>query len=115
MGPAGYGVYEVVAPAVAGDDCLFVVDGQSLPDPCSRSQPAGIRGPSRVVAPERAAALEHPPSMDELVIYELHVGTFSPEGSFASTVPYLAPLAELGFSAIELMPIAVFAGAPGWG
>ena len=47
--PAGYGVYEVVAPARAGDDYLFVLDGRALPDPCSRWQPEGLRGPSRVL------------------------------------------------------------------
>ncbi len=46
---AGYGVYEAVAPADPGDDYVYVLDGQPLPDPASRSQPEGIRGPSRVV------------------------------------------------------------------
>jgi maltooligosyltrehalose trehalohydrolase len=113
--PAGDGFYEVVAPARAGDDYLFVVDDRPLPDPCSRWQPEGLRGPSRVLAPVAASALDAMPSLAELVIYELHVGTFSPEGTFAGAIPHLRELAELGVSAIELMPIAEFPGTRGWG
>ena len=112
---AGYGVYEVVAPARAGDDYLFLLGGEPLPDPCSRWQPDGIRGPSRVFAPEPPGALERPPSLRELVIYELHVGTFSAQGTFASAIPYLGELAELGVTAIEVMPVAEFPGRYGWG
>ena len=49
------------------------------------------------------------------MIYELHVGTFSPEGTFEGAIPYLAELAELGVTALELMPVAEFPGARGWG
>jgi maltooligosyltrehalose trehalohydrolase len=111
----GFGVYGVVAPARAGDDYVFAVDGRPLPDPCSRSQPEGIRGPSRVVVPQAPAVLERPLRLDQLVIYELHVGTFSAEGTFAGAIPYLRSLAHLGISAIEIMPVAEFAGARGWG
>jgi maltooligosyltrehalose trehalohydrolase len=112
---AGFGVYEVVAPARAGDDYLFVVEDETLPDPCSRFQPRGLRGPSRVVVPSPQLRLRRSLSLDELVIYELHVGTFSPEGTFAGAIPYLGELARLGIGAIELMPIAEFPGARGWG
>ena len=111
---AGYGVYEVVAPAQDGDDYLFALDGRRFPDPCSRSQPKGLRGPSRVVQAPRVAPFE-PPSLDALVVYELHVGTFTPEGTFASAAQELARLAELGVTAIEVMPIAEFPGHQGWG
>ncbi len=112
---AGDGVYEAVAPARAGDDYLFVLDGRPLPDPASRWQPEGIRGPSRVLAVEPAPPLAEIPSGDRLVVYELHVGTFTPEGTFEAAIPYLRELAELGITAIELMPVAEFPGQRGWG
>jgi maltooligosyltrehalose trehalohydrolase len=68
-----------------------------------------------VVAADPPAPLDRMPSREELVIYELHVGTFSPEGTFAGAIPYLEALAELGITAIELMPVAEFPGARGWG
>jgi maltooligosyltrehalose trehalohydrolase len=115
MEEVGFGVYEVVAPARAGDDYLFVLDGRRVPDPCSRWQPAGLRGPSRVVSPEPPRPLKCSVSMRELVIYELHVGTFSPEGTFESAIPHVHRLAELGITAIEIMPVAEFPGRWGWG
>ena len=115
MEAAGYGVYEVVAPARAGEDYVFLLDGEGVPDPCSRWQPQGLRGPSRVVSLEPPRSLERPVSMSELVIYELHVGTFSAEGTFQAAIPYLGELAELGVTAIEIMPVAEFPGRWGWG
>jgi maltooligosyltrehalose trehalohydrolase len=115
MEEAGFGVYEVVAPARAGDDYVFVLDGQRVPDPCSRWQPEGLRGPSRVVTVQPPEPLGHPPSMSELVVYELHVGTFSSEGTFSGAIPHLRELAELGVTAIEIMPVAEFPGRWGWG
>jgi maltooligosyltrehalose trehalohydrolase len=108
-------VHFATVDAQAGDDYEFVLDRQALPDPCSRWQPEGLRGPSRVVAPAAPARLEGMPSLDELVVYELHVGTFSPEGTFDGAIPYLAGLAELGITAIEIMPVAEFPGRHGWG
>jgi maltooligosyltrehalose trehalohydrolase len=108
------GIYEVVVPAHAGDDYVFVVDGERLPDPCSRWQPAGLRGPSRVLEPPGIAPFATP-SASELVIYELHVGTFTPEGAFEAVIPHLSALAELGITAIEVMPVAEFPGRHGWG
>jgi maltooligosyltrehalose trehalohydrolase len=110
----GYGVYETVVEAAAGDHYWYVVDGRRLPDPCSRSQPKGLRGPSSVldITPaERSAA----PGSAELVIYELHVGTFTAEGTFEAAAAHLAELAEIGVTAIELMPVAEFPGHHGWG
>jgi len=114
MDDAGYGIYEVVAGAGAGDDYWFAIDGQLLPDPCSRSQPRGLRGPSRVVAAPGAGGFTAPP-ISELVIYELHVGTFTAEGTFDAAAAHLRGLAELGIGAIEIMPVAEFPGARGWG
>src|SRR5215475_6545650 len=69
----------------AGDDYLLVVDGETWPDPCSRWQPEGVTGPSRVLdsaAFEWSDDLWNGVALAELVIYELHVGTFSDEGTF---------------------------------
>ena len=115
MEHAGDGVHELTAPARAGDDYRFVVDGQAFADPCSRWQPGGLRGPSRVVGPGSPAPLERPQTLEELVLYELHVGTFSAEGTFEGAIPYLSGLAELGITAIEIMPVAEFPGSRGWG
>ena len=114
LGDAGYGVYETIAPARAGDDYWFVLDGRALPDPCSRWQPDGIRGPSRIVDVPEATPFT-PPTMRELVIYELHIGTFSDQGTFDAAIEHLPGLAELGVTAIEIMPVAEFPGHHGWG
>ncbi len=111
---AGYRVYEVVAPARAGDDYWFVVNGYQVPDPCSRWQPQGLRGPSRIVATEPDAAFERPRAAD-LIIYELHIGTFSDEGTFDGAIAHLPELAALGVTAIEVMPVGEFPGQRGWG
>jgi maltooligosyltrehalose trehalohydrolase len=115
---AGDGVFEGDAPAEAGDDYEFVLDGAAaLPDPCSRFQPRGIRGPSRVLdlgAFSWTDGWEGVP-LAELVLYELHVGTFSEAGTFDGVVPRLPALRKLGVTAIEVMPIATFPGNRGWG
>jgi len=117
LASVGAGVWTGEANAEAGDDYRFVLDGQEMwPDPHSRWQPDGVRGPSRIldtgafeIAPGRGLEL------DELVLYELHVGTFSDEGTFAGVIPRLRSLRELGVTAIELMPVATFPGERGWG
>jgi maltooligosyltrehalose trehalohydrolase len=101
-----------------GDDYLLIADGVAWPDPCSRWQPEGVKGRSRVLD---TSAFEWSEdgwsgvSLDDLVIYELHVGTFSAEGTFDGVIPQLAGLRELGVTAIELMPVATFPGGRGWG
>ncbi|HWD70109.1 MAG TPA: alpha-amylase family glycosyl hydrolase, partial [Solirubrobacteraceae bacterium] len=119
---AGYGIYEVLADAPPGTDYCYLIGGRRLPDPATRWQPLGLRGPSRVYAPSPprlTRASSHggfvPLPLDKQVIYELHIGTFSAEGTFAGAIPYLAALAQLGVTAIELMPVAEFPGARGWG
>ncbi len=111
----GGGVHEGETLARPGDDYLLVLDdGRALPDPCSRLQPEGIRGPSRVVAgPRVRPGPELVP--EDLVVYELHVGAFSREGTFDGVVPYLRELRELGVTAVEVMPVATFPGNRGWG
>jgi len=115
---AGYGVHEALVEMLPGANYAYVVDGLELPDPCSRWQPNGLRGPSRLLDP---GAFEWTdggwvaPALAELVLYELHVGTFTPEGTFEAVIPHLRGLRELGVTAIELMPVAEFPGRHGWG
>jgi maltooligosyltrehalose trehalohydrolase len=118
MEDEGYGTWSVVAPATAGDDYTFVLDGVAFPDPCTRFQPEGLRGPSRVVDPTRwrwSDAAWDGVALEDLVVYELHVGTFTEEGTFDAVIPHLAGLAAMGVTAIELMPVASFPGQRGWG
>lgn len=116
---AGQGVYEARIPAANGDEYLLVVDGEeAYPDPCSRAQPHGVRGPSAVV--DIAAfgwtdAGWDGVALDELVVYELHVATFTEDGTFDAVLPRLRGLRELGVTALELMPVATFPGERGWG
>lgn len=106
--------FAAVTRAAPGDRYLLVLDGGAeLPDPCSRFQPEGVRGPSCVVEVPRAPRLGL--DLDALVIYELHVGTFSEVGTFDGVVPHLRELRGLGVTAIELMPVATFPGERGWG
>jgi maltooligosyltrehalose trehalohydrolase len=113
--PEGDGLAAARLDAPAGADYVYVADGREYADPCSRCQPEGLRGPSRVVALDFEVAPGPELSLDELVIYELHVGTFSAEGTFDGVVPYLRELRELGITAIELMPVATFPGNRNWG
>ena len=116
--PVGYGIWEAVVEAGPGDDYRFVLDGRRHADPMSRSQPKGLRGPSRVVDPDAFewtdAGWDGVP-LSELVLYELHVGTFSTEGTFDAVIPHLRGLSDLGVTAIELMPVSEFPGVRGWG
>jgi maltooligosyltrehalose trehalohydrolase len=114
----GDGIWGGEAPAAAGDDYRFLLDGDAWPDPHSRWQPDGVRGPSRVlgVDSDRFELASGPGlKVDDLVLYELHVGTFSEEGTFDGVVPHLSRLRELGVTAIELMPVSTFPGRRGWG
>src|SRR5690242_148958 len=109
------GVFAGTVEAHPGDDYRYRLDrGPEWPDPCSRFQPDGVKGPSRVV--DTAAFEIRPgPRLDELVIYELHVGTFSDAGTFDGVIPRLPELAAAGITAIEVMPIATYPGNRGWG
>jgi maltooligosyltrehalose trehalohydrolase len=92
--------------------------GPDRPDPCSLWQPEGPTGPSAVVRPESFRWTDESwtgISREDLVIYELHVGTFTPEGTFEAVIPRLHALRELGVTAIEIMPIAQFPGTRNWG
>lgn len=97
----------------------YRVDGRGpFPDPASRFQPRGVHGPSQVVDLASFAWTDRGwpgIALDDVVLYELHVGTFSPEGTFAGTAQRLPELRDLGVTAIELMPVADFAGNRNWG
>jgi maltooligosyltrehalose trehalohydrolase len=111
---AGEGIWKAELPAGHGDEYVYVLDGAEWPDPCARAQPGGIRGQSAVVDLPRPAGWRGL-ALDELVLYELHVGTFTAEGTFAGAIPRLRELRELGVTALELMPVATFPGDRGWG
>ncbi len=95
------------------------LDGGALrPDPASRFQPDGPHGPSEVVDPSQFRWTDAGwPGIriERQVVYELHVGTFTPEGTWAAAARELAPLAELGITCVEVMPVSEFPGRFGWG
>src|SRR6202000_3531120 len=96
----------------------YVVDGTPYPDPNSRWQPQGLRGPSRVFDPlyfEWTDRDFRVPGIQDAVIYELHIGPFSAKGTFDGAIPHLFELAQLGVTVIEIMPVAEFGGHHGWG
>jgi maltooligosyltrehalose trehalohydrolase len=110
-----------VEDAGAGTDYAFLLndDPTPYPDPRAAWQPNGVHSPSRLVD-HRAfhwtdASWQGPPPLSGAVIYELHVGTFTPEGTFDAAVERLPYLFELGITHIELMPVAAFPGEFGWG
>lgn len=117
--PEGQGVFAGAVAAGAGDDYRYVIDGGArLPDPCSRFQPEGVRGPSRVVDPGAfrwTATAWEGLRLRDLVVYELHVGTFTPKGTFAAAARRFGELRELGVTAVELMPVGTFPGERNWG
>ncbi|MCU0878082.1 MAG: malto-oligosyltrehalose trehalohydrolase [Pirellulaceae bacterium] len=91
---------------------------QEIPDPTSRHQPDGVHRPSAVLTPSRFSWTDSHwagITQDRLAIYELHVGAFTPEGTFAAIIPRLPELVDLGITAIELMPVAQFPGDRNWG
>jgi maltooligosyltrehalose trehalohydrolase len=92
-------------------------DDRVFPDPASRYQPDGVHGPSQVVDPAFRWTDQdfRAPRADGLVFYELHVGSFSPEGTFRGVIERLPYLAQLGVTAIELMPVGDFPGDRNWG
>ena len=93
-------------------------DSQEFPDPASRFQPDGVHKPSEAVDLEEFAWTDSnwtPPKLADSVFYELHVGTFSEQGSLDAARAQLAQLAELGVTTVELMPLAQFPGGRNWG
>lgn len=115
---AGYFEHREVQVEEGARYAYRLADGRELPDPASRWQPDGVHAPSAVFSPGDYRWSDgdwHGVATADLVIYELHVGAFTPEGTFEAIIPRLAALKELGVTAIELMPLAQFPGDRNWG
>jgi maltooligosyltrehalose trehalohydrolase len=120
LDPDDGGYFSGIVPGLAaGARYRYRLDGgKAFPDPASRFQPEGPHGPSEVVDPTRFAwtdATWQGLPLQGQVLYELHVGSFTHEGTWAAALRELPALAELGVTAIELMPVAEFPGRFGWG
>lgn len=120
MEPRESGYHEAMVPGIGAGARYFylLAGGRARPDPASRAQPEGVHGPSEVVDPDRfdwkdSGWGNHP--LDEYIIYELHVGAFTPGGSFDEAASMLSYLKKLGVTAVELMPVAQFPGERNWG
>jgi maltooligosyltrehalose trehalohydrolase len=113
------GYYQAVVEGVEpGALYRYRLDGtRERPDPASVCQPQDVHGPSQVIDPsfDWDDGFWCGIPLREYILYELHVGTFTPEGTFAATIPHLPVLKALGVTAIELMPIAQFPGSRNWG
>jgi maltooligosyltrehalose trehalohydrolase len=117
--PREHGYFEAAVEGVEpGARYLYSLEGgEGRPDPASRHQPDGVHGPSRVVDRRfdwRDESWRGIP-LGQYIFYELHVGTFTPEGTFEAVIPHLDRLADLGVTAVELMPVAQFPGRRNWG
>jgi maltooligosyltrehalose trehalohydrolase len=117
--PEGY-FSSLVKEAAAGAHYRYRLSGASdrVPDPASRFQPSGPGGPSQIVDPAVFTWTDHKwtgISIDRQVLYEMHVGTFTRDGTWRAALEHLPALADLGITTIEMMPIADFGGQRGWG
>jgi maltooligosyltrehalose trehalohydrolase len=107
-----------VSSAQAGLLYKFKLDGGSFPDPASRFQPEGPHGPSQIVDPRQFKWTDHDwrgVHRDGQIFYEMHIGTFTREGTWAAAIEQLPDLQQLGITAVEVMPVAEFPGRFGWG
>lgn len=119
LGREADGYFSALDPAGrAGDRYKYRLDGQEWPDPAARFAPDGVHGAAEVIDPNDYAWQDEgwkPPPVSELIIYELHLGTFTPEGTFRAAIAKLDHLVDLGVTALEIMPVADFAGQRNWG
>ena len=118
--PEEKGYFSATVPGVVDGDRYFYLpgNGPARPDPVSRFQPDGVHEASQVVDPRLFAWQDEAWNgipLGRYVIYEIHVGTFTKEGTFEAVIPFLDYLVELGVSAVELMPVSQFPGDRGWG
>lgn len=113
------GTFTATAAAVPGTRYFYVVDGNSpVPDPVSRLLPDGVHGPTEIIAPDAFGWADHGWAgldLSDYLIYELHVGTFTPQGTFDGVIEKLEYLQGLGVTVIEIMPVAAFPGTRNWG
>lgn len=102
-----------------GDKYFYIVDGSKpVPDPVSRLLPDGVHGPTEIVNPQQFAWADDTwrgLGLKDYIIYELHIGTFTPQGTLDAAADRLPYLKKLGVTVIELMPVAAFPGAHNWG
>jgi len=111
--PRGY--FSGVVKGGAGTRYKFRLEDGDYPDPASRYQPDGPHGESVVVDPGAYEWRAEPPRIDDPIISEIHIGTFTPEGTFAAAIEKLPLLADAGINVLEIMPVNEFAGTFGWG
>ncbi|MDB5016857.1 MAG: treZ [Mucilaginibacter sp.] len=116
----GFGYWELLTGMLKpGDQYKMILDGsKELPDPASLSQPEGVHGASEAVDLNIFEWTDHTwvnPPLEDYLIYELHTGTFTPQGTFKGIIDKLDHLIELGITAIEIMPVAQFPGNRNWG
>jgi len=113
------GFHSAAVEAPKGLEYMFVIDGKKKrPDPASRFQPNGVHGHSAIVLPETFEWHDRNwrgTPRNVLILYELHVGTFTSEGTFGAILSHLDYFKELGITAIELMPVGQFPGTRNWG
>jgi maltooligosyltrehalose trehalohydrolase len=116
---AGFGYWTLSTTAIKpGDRYQFILDGKQFPDPASLSQPDGVHKASQVIDFKsykwQDQNWQNPP-LEKYIIYELHTGTFTPQGNFEGIEEKLDYLLDLGITAIEIMPVAQFPGQRNWG
>ncbi len=114
------GYHEGIAEGIRrGTRYVYCLDGnKSRPDPASRFQPEGVHGASQIIDPRAFQwkdASWRGLSLEDYIIYEIHVGTYTSEGTFDAVIPYLGGIKDLGITALELMPVAQFPGGRNWG
>ena len=112
------GIFCGTAKSKAGDRYCYLIGERRLPDPVSRFLPEGVHGHTEIVDPEAFIWSDESwtgLSFHEYIIYELHIGTFSPEGTFDGVIKKLDHLHSLGVTAIEIMPVSAFPGERNWG
>ncbi|CAH5621986.1 malto-oligosyltrehalose trehalohydrolase [Enterobacter cloacae] len=120
MTAVGNGWFQIDVPGVThGTEYQFILqDGMAVPDPASRAQRGDVNGPSVVIDSGRYQPINPDWAgrpWEETVIYELHIGTFTPQGTFRAAIDKLPYLAELGITQLEVMPVSQFGGSRGWG
>ncbi|MEW6053966.1 MAG: malto-oligosyltrehalose trehalohydrolase [Nitrospirota bacterium] len=114
------GYWELALPDIAENARYFyrLKEGTDMPDPASHFQPEGVHGPSQIVDHGNFRWTDSDWKgipLSEMVMYELHVGTFTPGGTFDAVIPRLSRLRDMGINAIEIMPVAQFPGERNWG
>ena len=113
------GYFVLHTAAQAGDRYFYVVDDQQpVPDPVARFLPEGVHGPTEIIDPNQFQWTDQDwrgLRLEDYVIYELHIGTFTPQGTFDAAIEKLDYLKKLGISVIEIMPVAAFPGIHNWG